>query len=173
MFTQVVGSVFELMETHEKAWTNSRDSAPVPSFGFHYHAGVDPVRVSVDHMLDNFQLGCSELAPVWQVFLARDLQQNLKELGHAGKVGFHFSDDLWVRSVNDFALAYHRRSLPSEQLLRSMIPLYLGRTASFVLEAAEASAEEVEARIEQLRMRYEQHKGHLLASWNHNSQDRE
>jgi hypothetical protein len=46
-----------------------------------------------------------------------------------------------------------------------MIPLYLGRTASFVLEMAESSAEEVEARLEKLCTVYEEFKPELLKRW--------
>ena len=39
---------------------------------------------------------------------------------------------------------------PGDQLLRSLVPLYLGRTASFVLETAHSDAEQVEAVIRRL-----------------------
>ena len=78
---------------------------------------------------------------------------------------FHFPDPLWVRAVYDFATAYHRRALPADQLLGSMVPLYLGRTASFVLETAESGPEQVEAVVKGLADEYLRQKGYLLQRW--------
>jgi len=67
--------------------------------------------------------------------------------------------------VYDFATAYARRVLNGEQLLASMVPLYLGRTASFVLQTAEAGPEEVEAVISALADEFLRQKGDLVRSW--------
>ena len=64
-----------------------------------------------------------------------------------------------------FALAYRRGVLPREQLLRSLVPLYLGRTASFVLATAESSAEEVEAAIQALADEFVRQKADLCDRW--------
>jgi glycosyltransferase involved in cell wall biosynthesis len=165
MFTQVVGSVFGLMEAHEKAWAPINSSRDVQTFGFHYQVGLEPVRVNVDRMLENFRLGCRELVVVWEKILAPAHLASLGDLAAVAKEQFHFSDELWVQAVYDFVLAHHQRRLPYEHLLRSLIPLYLGRTASFVLEMMESSAEEVEARIENLCLVYERFKPELLRRW--------
>jgi hypothetical protein len=137
----------------------------VPTYGFHYHVGLEPVRVNVDRMLDNFRLGRRDLASVWEKILAPQRLAKLAEIAAVEKEKFHFSDELWAESVYDFALAYHQRRLPAEHLLRSLIPLYLGRTASFVLEMAESTAEEVEARIENLCLVYEKLKPDFVRRW--------
>lgn len=165
MFTQVVGSMFMLMETHEKVWNQSNGSVPATSYGFHYQVGVEPVRVNVDRMLENFKLGCRDLASIWETIIDKKNLPDLQHLAAADKNTFKFDDELWVMTVYDFAVAYHQRRLPPEHLLRAMIPLYLGRTASFVLEMAESSAEEVEARLEKLCLMYEQCKPDLLKRW--------
>jgi len=70
-----------------------------------------------------------------------------------------------VRVVYDFAVAYHRRIMPGEQLLRSLVPLYLGRTASFVLSTAESDSDEVEAIIQRLADEYVRQKVYLSERW--------
>lgn len=67
--------------------------------------------------------------------------------------------------VYDFAVAYHRRVLVPDQLLGSLVPLYLGRTASFVIEAADADAAEVETRISALADEYLRQKNYLMEHW--------
>ena len=86
-------------------------------------------------------------------------------LAGAGERDFRFPDPLWVRVVHDFAIAYHRRALPREQLLRSLVPLYLGRTASFVLENEEAGSETVERSIAALADEFVAQKPWLRERW--------
>ena len=70
-----------------------------------------------------------------------------------------------MRVVHDFALAYRRRALPREQLLRALVPLYLGRTASFVLQNEETGSEEVEAAIRSLADEFVRQKPRLRERW--------
>ncbi|MFN3476617.1 MAG: glycosyl transferase family 2, partial [Candidatus Methylomirabilales bacterium] len=78
---------------------------------------------------------------------------------------FRFPTDLWVSVVYDFALAYHDRALHREHLLKALTSLYLGWTASFVLETRESGPEEVEGIIEALAEQYEAMKPYLAARW--------
>jgi glucosylglycerate synthase len=49
--------------------------------------------------------------------------------------------------------------------LKSLTPLYLGRTAAFVLETTEAGSDEVEERIETLAQAYELEKERFVRRW--------
>jgi hypothetical protein len=55
--------------------------------------------------------------------------------------------------------------LNREHLLKSLTPLYIGRTASFVMEMRDSDAEDVENRIEELCRRYEEKKSVLVNCW--------
>ena len=70
-----------------------------------------------------------------------------------------------MRVVYDFAVAYRRRALHRDQLLRSLVPLYLGRTASFVVETADSGVEEVEALVSRLADMFAAQKPYLLRRW--------
>jgi len=166
MFTQVVGAVFDLMETYARVWTEMHGSKPVPTFGFPYEVGLEPVRVNVDPMISNFALGVRELRSVWEPVVGNKCYERLTAcLAVEDLRQFRFPEELWVQCVYDFAVAHHRHVWPRDQLLGSMIPLYLGRTASFVLETEESSADEVEAKIEGLCQLYESMKSHLIEHW--------
>jgi hypothetical protein len=78
---------------------------------------------------------------------------------------FHMPADLWVRTVYAFALGHHRRALNLEHLLRSLTPLYLGRTASWVNQAASFDAAQVEAELNALCERFEALKPDLARLW--------
>jgi hypothetical protein len=53
--------------------------------------------------------------------------------------------------------------------MQSLVPLYLGRTASFVLEVKESNALEVEQRIEELCSVFEAERPYLDHYWSDTS----
>jgi hypothetical protein len=55
--------------------------------------------------------------------------------------------------------------MPQDHLLRSLTPLYLGRTASWVVESASYGATEVEQALDTLGLRFEAMKPDLVALW--------
>ena len=67
--------------------------------------------------------------------------------------------------IYDLALAYHRRIMDRQHLLKSLAPLYLGWVASFVLRTERESDAEAERRIERLCLVFEQLKPYLINQW--------
>ena len=165
MFTQVVSSVFRLMGDYQNIWKEVRESQPVPTFGFHYEVGVEPVSVNVERMIENFRLGVKDLMEIWRKVLFPETVPWLESIGRLSDEAFSFPQDLWVHIVYDFAVAYYKGSVHREHLLKSMIPLYLGRVASFVMENQKSSAIEVEEEIESLCMVFDEMKPYLIERW--------
>jgi glycosyltransferase involved in cell wall biosynthesis len=165
MFTQVVSSVFGLMKEYENVWKEVKESQPIPTFGFHYEVGLEPVSVNVERMIGNFRLGVKDLMEIWKKVLLPETALWLESLARLSDEAFSFPQDLWVRTVYDFAISYHKESIHREHLLKSMIPLYLGRVASFVKENQKSSAEEVEEEIESLCQVFEEMKPYLIERW--------
>jgi hypothetical protein len=165
MLMQVVGALFALMEAHTTRWTPVTGSQPVPLFGFQYEAGVEPVNVDVERMITLFHLGLADLQPVWARVLAHDTMQQLVQLPEVAPQNFRISDSLWVQVIHDAALAYHRNVLPRDHLLKALTPLYLGKTASFVLETQGLTSAEAEQRIEALCQTFEKQKDYLVTRW--------
>ncbi len=165
MFTQVVSSVFNLMGTYQSIWKEVKQSRIIPTFGFHFEAGVEPISVDVERMIRSFQLGVKDLMEIWRKMILPETILRLESLGRRSNESFSFPSDLWARIIYDFAVAYQNESIHREHLLKSMIPLYLGRIASFVKENQENDAGQVEARIESLCQTFEETKTYLLARW--------
>ncbi len=165
MFTQVVSSLYWLMGEYEDLWKRVKESQPVPIFGFHYEVGLEPVSVNVERMVGNFRLGVKDLMEIWMRALNKETALRLESVGRYSDDEFFFPQDLWVRTIYDFAVAYHKGSVHREHLLKSMIPLYLGRVASFVKENQESSPKEVEEKIESLCSGFEEMKPYLIERW--------
>lgn len=165
MLAQVTGSAFGLMETYSVVWKQVKGSETVPTFGFQYMVGLEHVKVDVNRMLTLFREGVKGLREIWlNVLGAGDLGE-VEALGTRPDREFRFPLQLWTRIVYDYALAYHKRKLPLEHLLKSLTPLYLGKTASFVMEVEDRGQEESEGEIEKLCMEFEQSKEHLINNW--------
>ena len=64
----------------------------------------------------------------------------------------------------DLAAGYHHRVLNRQHLIRSSLPLYLGRVGLFVMEAADLEATGVEERLERLCLEFESAKPHLAGA---------
>lgn len=165
MLYQVVGSTFDLMNTYAGVWKGVTGSRSVPTFGFHYDVGLEPVSVNLERMIERFCLGVRELGSIWKDVLSTGLFEFFIDLTTSPQEDFAIPDGAWVETIYSFAAAAHKKLLNREHLLRSLTPLYIGRVASFVKETRESSAAEVEEKIEALCRVFEEKKGGLKRDW--------
>jgi len=165
MLVQVMGAIFALMEEHQAVWAGVKESNPVKLFGFQYDVGVEPVNVNVDRMISSFRQGLADLEPIWRQMLAPDTVEGLLLLKDWSLQAFHIPDEFWARLIYDVAVSYHRRAMPREHLLKAFTPLYLGRTAAFVLETQGLTSLEAEGRIDSLCQAFEDRKPYLVERW--------
>lgn len=165
MLYQVVGATFDLMETYAEMWETVKGSAAVPTYGFQYAVGLEPISVNLDRMIERFGLGVKELIDIWKKFLSGEILDFLGGAALLPKEDFHIPDEIWGEIIYRFALASRKKTINKEHLLKSLTPLYIGRTASFVRETWHSDAQEVENRIEQLCKIFEEKKSFLLSDW--------
>ena len=76
-----------------------------------------------------------------------------------------FADELWIETLTQFAAAHHREVMHRDHLIRALVPLYLGRAASFLAENAAREAAAVEERLEALGLGFEKEKPHFVRRW--------
>jgi hypothetical protein len=165
MLVQVVSAVFDLMDTYAERWKSVEGALAVPLFGFPHGVGLEPIHVDVARMVGIFEQGVRDLGEVWGRALEAGTLEAVAALAGSGGGQIRFPDGLWVRVVHDFALAWRARALPREQLLRALVPLYLGRTASFVLQNEGGGPEDVEAAILSLADEFLRQKPRLRERW--------
>ncbi|HHD10828.1 MAG TPA: glycosyltransferase [Deltaproteobacteria bacterium] len=165
MFVQVVGSLMKLTERHHDVWKQTKGTEEVPTFGFKFYTGLEPISVNIDRMIELFRLGVDNLKDVWGIFLVEDLVGEIERIARSTRHTFHFPDEVWVRIVYEYMLAFHHKKLSLEHLLKSMVPLYHGRTASFFLEVASLSNDEAEEKVEKLCQEFERQKKYLVELW--------
>ncbi|HLP97021.1 MAG TPA: cell wall biosynthesis glycosyltransferase [Sideroxyarcus sp.] len=165
MLYQVVSATFELMEAYAASWREVRGSEPVPTFGFEYGVGLEHVQVDTARMLKLFRDGVRNLREIWLAILGAGDLVEVERLAALDDSGFRFPPGLWMRIVYDYAIACHLKKLPREHLIKSLLPLYVGRVASFVLEVRDMEPHQAEAEIEKLCLEFEGGKDYLLTCW--------
>ena len=163
---QVVGALFSCLEAHQSYWMTHEGIRTVPAFGFQYDLDLPPVRVNRKRMLNTFLTGVSELASILEPALSAPTLQQIRAIAKLGGEGSVFPDDLWVRTVYEFAGAFHRSVINRDHLLQALTPLYLGRINSFLAENHKSSATGARERIKKLRSQFESLKPYLAERWN-------
>jgi hypothetical protein len=164
--TQVVGSLFADLETRVERWQRVRGSVPVQQFGDPPpSAATRESTVDVERLIESYRLGYRELRDIWTWVLPPRTIVDLDRLVKGRSADFRLDDDLWARIVYDFALAYRLRVLARDHLLRSLVPLYLGWLASFILQVRDRSAEAVDERVDRMAAAFEAQKPYLIARW--------
>ena len=172
MFKQVVGTLFYLMTQYEDNWKNIKGSYPTAMYGFRCEVFPKPVAVKLESMIEKFKIGVMENKNYWYSFLPKKRVEKIEEIAHLPQEKFNFPVDLWVKVVYDFAIAYknNKQDASSSQdeidkLVGSLVPLYFGRTASFVKETYHMSDYEAEEITEKLCNEFEKMKPYLIERW--------
>jgi glycosyltransferase involved in cell wall biosynthesis len=167
MFLQVVGTIFDIMTKKVDFWQEVRWSKPTAIFGF----GLGememppPVDVNLERLYDKFQAGCEKNAGLWKEILSANLYKKLSEVKALSFAKFEFPANLWAEVLIDFALAYKNDAYNKETVMEGLIPLYFGRTCSFVVQLEPMNIQQAEEVIEDQCIVFERSKPILLTKW--------
>lgn len=167
MFGDVVGTVFDLMARYAGFWREVKWSRPTAVFGFGLgEVEVPPaVEVNVNSLYEKTSSGTNEHWDLYRQFLLGETLAKLEEVAGLPPEGFEFPTSLWAKILYDFALAYRDEMVPRDELLKSLIPLYYGKTLSFVQDTAPMNTQQVEEFIEDQCLQFEKTKPYLLERW--------
>lgn len=167
MFAQVVGTIFDLMLHNTGYWMQVKWSKPTAIYGFGL-GEVEmppPVKVSEGKLAQNFREGFDKYQDIWRKVLTPDNMNKVLEIGQLPDEHFDFPTQLWAKLLYDFASSYHKGVADKEEVLVSLIPLYFGKTLSYVRKTARMSVQQAEEFIENECMVFEETKPYLLERW--------
>jgi len=162
---RAVGTLFRCLDTQASSWLANTGSQAIPTLGFRYEVNPRPIRVNRKRMVEMFRNGVTELGSILEIILAPATLREIQHLARSANGGLDYSDELWVKTVFDFAGAYHRSVMDRDHIVQALAPLYRGRMASFILKNQEATLEEYETAIERLCEQYERLRPYLLRRW--------
>jgi len=167
MFRQVIGTIFSLMRHFEESWIRIKYSKPTAIYGFGLGEVEMPPKVDVDakKLFEKFLDGFESYNDVWKDALFHDSYGKLQEMKGMKERVFNFPTDLWARILFDMGVAYRDRVREPDELMESLIPLYYGRTFSFVKKTRRMSTQQAEEAIEEDCLTFEMTKPYLLKRW--------
>lgn len=161
---QTVGVLFCTLEQSLPACTPS-PSEPSPLGEAEYDVSIEPLRINRKRLHQMFTRGVAELEPVLNSILAVQTLTELKQIAALPEQNFRYPEELWVRTVYDFAAAYHRSVISRDHIVQALAPLYRGRAFTFLVENKDANANEMETHVEALCQTFEQLKPYLVERW--------
>jgi len=162
---QTVGVLFWSMDSNFSLWSSKTGSQPIPTTGAEQEFTHDPRRVNRKRLHEMFRSGVAELASVFQSILSPATLGELQQIAGLAEEDFHYSAELWVRTVYEFAAAHHKAVISRDHIIQALAPLFRGRAFTFLMENRNSSADEVEANIESLCLEFERLKPYLLEMW--------
>lgn len=167
MFRQVVGTIFAMMTNFESLWTRIKYSKPTAIYGFGLGEVEMPpkVEVNTNNLLEKFHGGFEEHKEIWGKVLTVGVYKKLVEILGMKEKEFGFPTDLWARVLFDVAVAYKNVVVDTDLMMDALIPLYFGRTLSFVKSTSRMSIKQAEQAIEDDCVTFEMTKPYLLQRW--------
>ena len=167
MFRQVVGTIFSLMKGFAPYWLKVKYSRPTAIYGFGLGETEMPPEVSVnrENLLNQFHGGFEKYSDIWERILTPDVYKKLLEIKNMKQQEFSFPTDLWARLLFDTATSYGEVGVAEDDTMDSLIPLYFGRTLSFVIRTEKMSMKQAEEAIEDDCATFEMAKPYLIKRW--------
>jgi hypothetical protein len=153
------------MERLPALWFDVHGSAAVPAVGERAGFLDDGPLVDVERLVQAFRRGVRDLVPIWEAVLTPDTLGDVLSLEPADAERFRFPDDVWARVVYDAAVGHHYSVIHRDHLLRALVPLYLGRTAAFILATRGRETSGDGTLLERVAMAFESQKAYLRDRW--------
>jgi hypothetical protein len=162
---RTVGALFALLDSNVPLWSAVAGSQAVPTFGAQTEGMSEPVRVSRKRLREMFATGVAQLKPVFQSILSASTLSELQRIATLDVSKFNYPADVWAKTVFEFAASYHKSVISRDHIVQALVPLFRGRTLSFLVENRDVSGEGIERNVESLCGEFERLKPYLLDVW--------
>ncbi len=162
---QVVGALFRCLEAHEEFWKAQEAAEALPLYGFQYNVALEPIPFSKRGITNAFRSQVEQLMPILESILTPQTLVEIRNLKQLPDREFHYPDELWVKTIYEFATAHHRSAISRDHLLQALPPLYRGWVSSFVTQNHKADAAKIDRNLESLGRDFERLKPYLIDRW--------
>jgi hypothetical protein len=168
VFTPLVGALFATLDSQATNWVRDLQPTPLPVFGVGDTSSLDvePPTIDPSGLGASFVQDVRDLEPVLEQILTADTFAALSAIaGNGGTDRAPYDDDAWAATVIDFAAAHHHGVMDRTHIVQALMPLYLGRVASFIAGHAELPVKDTEQDLERLSQRFERRRQDLIERW--------
>jgi len=165
LLAEIVGSLFGDIEAKATFWQRARAPMPVKPAVEPAHTASEPEELEdVREMAESFRNAYTNLQEIWSLVLPPQSLLGLKRISRAPAEEFAMPADLWARTIYDFVLAYHLRTINRGHLLGALTPLYLAWVASHLRRSA-GDAEAAAFHVEETAAAFVAEKPYIVARW--------
>ena len=166
-FSQVVGTTLDLMIHFQDFWGRVKWSKPTAIYGFGMGEveTPTPLEISQDELHQAFVEGFAQYQDLWETFLENNIYNKLGEIKELSLAHFSFPSEIWARILYSYSIAYKNEVVDREALLQSLVPLFVGKTVSFIKKTERMSIQQAEEYLENECMIFEEAKPYLLSKW--------
>ncbi len=162
---RTVGALFSSLDVNFPLWSTIATSQPVPTFGSQSEITPEPARINRKLLHESFADGVAQLEPVFRSILSPSTVSELQQIAAGDVTQFHYPADVWARTVFEFAASYHKSVISRDHIIQALVPLYRGRTLSFLLENRDDAGDDMEKSVEAVCGEFERLKPYLLEMW--------
>jgi hypothetical protein len=162
---RTVGALFSSLDSNFPVWSTITGSTPVPTLGDKSEAMPESGRVNRKQLHELFTTGVAQLETVLKSILSPATLSELQKIATLGADDFQYPADVWAKTVFEFTASYHKSTINRDHILQALVPLYRGRSLTFLLENRNGSGETIENREESLCVEFERLKPYLLKIW--------
>jgi hypothetical protein len=165
---QTVGTLFSFLDANSSHWEKIQGAEPVPIEIGAPEFTSEQARINPHRMYGMFQSGVHDLRDVLSSVLTPQTLSQLTECANQPNDTFRFADDLWAKTIYEFAASYHRSVISRDHIIQALAPLYRGKIYEFLTTNHQASIPEIEERVEAICAAFERNKPYLSQLWNGN-----
>jgi len=138
----------------------------VRTIGADHQMTDEPVRIDRKKFFRLYRTGVAELSEILGSILDAETHAELVRLAALDETAFRFSNALWVRTIYEFAAAYHHSVINRSHVVQALIPIYRGRVHSFLTVHRSDDSEAMEADLEDLCQEFLRQRDSFIERWN-------
>lgn len=145
MFRQVISTLFEVICNNLKAVRKVQHIGSAPLLGGSSVKEPQTFEVDAEAMKQKLIEGYKQNKLSIKKYLSTESFEELSSMIESDKV--HISSELWAKVVFDYVIAFGKHGAKDGYLVESLVPLWLGRTYSFVQETKDMGYKDAESAI--------------------------
>lgn len=164
-FEHSVGTLFRLLTVHEELW---RGGPPHRHLPFRRTRSLDvtpPCRDCADDLIRSMREGWEVYGRDWEAVLSSETFAGVANLLAQTAEEFTFPETLWANVVMEFAMSHNRGDGDPDKIGKSLLPLFYGRTATYMRRTKEMTLAEREAVVQKVISAFAALKPSFIRQW--------
>jgi hypothetical protein len=162
---RTVGGLFWCLESTASFWLKGAAAEGLHTIGPEHQLTNKALRVERKKLFQMYRSGVADLSQILAAILDMETRTELVRLATLEESACRLSNSLWVRTIYEFAAAYHHSVINRDHLVQAFVPIYRGRVHSLLAEHRSADSSEMEADLQNLCREFETQKDFFFERW--------